>query len=87
VTLHCATRNDKPAQVVRVCETSSVLGTGVACVYRESLANAIVTDEETPVTFTCPEARDAAEPGGHVSLYVAPVSHQDPVRVVDCQLR
>ena len=86
VTLHCATDDGKPAQVVRVCETSQVLGTGVACAYRESLATAIVHDQETPVTFMCPAARDAFEPGGHVSLYVAPVTHQDPVQFVNCQM-
>jgi hypothetical protein len=72
--------------VVRVCETSRVLGTGVACVYRESLANVIVRDEEAAVMFTCPAARDALEPGGEVSLYVAPVSHADPVQFVNCTM-
>lgn len=86
VTLQCATNNGEPAQVGRVCETSSVLDTGVACVYREALANVIVNDEETPVTFTCPGTRDAVETGGHVSLYVAPVFHQDRVQPVNCEV-
>jgi Lysyl oxidase len=86
VTLHCATDNGKPAQVVRVCETSQVLGTGVACVYRESLANATVDAEETSLTFTCPAARDAFEPGGQVSLYVAPVAHDAPIQFVNCTM-
>src|SRR5262249_38679528 len=29
-------------QIVRICEYSAALGTGVACVYRQSLANVIV---------------------------------------------
>jgi hypothetical protein len=86
VTLHCATGDSQPAQVVRVCETSSMLGTGVACAYQESLANIIVHDEETPVTFTCPAARDALELGGYVSLYVAPVAHEAPVQFVNCTM-
>jgi len=87
VTLQCATDDGKPAQVVRVCETSRVLGTGVACGYRDALANTIVNNEETPVTFTCPTARDTLESGGHVSLYVAPVSHTDPVQFVNCTMQ
>lgn len=86
VMLHCATDDGQPAQVVRVCETSGLLGTGVACAYRESLANAIVNDQETPLTLMCPAARDASEPGGHVSLYVAPVAHKDPVSFVNCTM-
>jgi len=54
--------------------------------FLESLATVIVTDEPTPVTITCPGARDALEPGSQVSLYVAPVSYTDPVKSVNCTM-
>ena len=73
----------EPPQVARLCETSRVLGTGVACTYRDALAHAIVTDEAAPVTFTCPGPRDDREPGGQFSVYVAPLSPADPARFVD----
>ena len=60
-------------QVVRVCETSAVLGTGVACTYEDALANVIVGQAETAINFTCPGPRDAQEPGGRYSLYTAPL--------------
>ena len=84
--LRCATDEGKPMQVVRVCETSNVLGTGVACVYQEALANAIVGQEATLVPFTCPAARDALEPGGQASFYAAPVSHTDAAAFVHCSV-
>src|SRR5262249_5296958 len=34
VSLRCAVPSRAPPQVVRICETSAVLGTGIACTYR-----------------------------------------------------
>lgn len=68
--------------VLRVCETSAVLGTGVACVLEDAIANQVVGDEATAVAFTCPLIRDympdaddedAPEVMGGYSLYVAPL--------------
>lgn len=64
-------------QVVRVCEASTVLATGVACTYEDALANVIVGQAETAINFTCPGARDAQEPGGRYALYTAPLYEED----------
>lgn len=72
-----ATQAEAP-QVVRVCERSAALGTGVACTYGDSLANVIVDSEGSDVRFTCPFVRDEEagsedDGGGNFSLYAAPV--------------
>lgn len=76
------------AQVVRVCERSAALGTGIACTYRQALGNVIVSaDQPSRISFTCPVARDAAEPGGGYALYTAPVLEQDTAERVSCVVR
>ena len=58
------------SEVVRICESSRVLGCGTACRYRDALANVVVSPgEPTLVSFKCPAARDSAETGGAYSLY------------------
>jgi hypothetical protein len=60
------------SEIVRICESSRVLGCGTACRYRESLTTTVVSPgEPTLVSFTCPAARDDAEIGGAYSLYRA----------------
>ncbi len=61
------------AKVVRVCEVSARLGVGVACAYREALANAIVDASGATVGFTCPAVRDDAGGAGGYSVYEAPL--------------
>ena len=75
VRLECAVPPPAPMQVVRICETSAVLGTGVACTSRNALANAVAAGNGTKVelAFTCPKPRDAREPGGQYSIYTAAV--------------
>jgi len=86
VTLTCAATS--PAlQVLRLCEKSGQLATGVACTGATSFANAVIGSTPTPVTFTCPAVRDAqmvadssgvlvprTAPGiGGYSVYQAPI--------------
>jgi hypothetical protein len=61
------------AQVIRVCDYSHALMTGVACSYVSNLASAVVVDEAS-FTFTCPEPIEGndVEVGGVVSIYNAP---------------
>lgn len=61
-----------PAQIVRVCEKSAALGTGVACTMSDSLANAVDTGSAN-VSFVCPAVRDSGTGAGGYSLYSAPV--------------
>ena len=71
--MSCSVPDGTPPAVLRVCEYSEQLGTGVACVYRDAVANQIVEGSEVLIDVSCPEARDSIEVGGRVSLYVAPV--------------
>jgi hypothetical protein len=87
VRLRCKTENNDPAQVLRVCENSAEIGGVTACMYRESLTNTIVGSTWTNVSFTCPAARDAGEPGGSYGYFTAPVLPTDANRAVTCQVR
>jgi hypothetical protein len=86
VTLRCEI--DAPAaQTLRVCESSAVLGTGIACTYEQALTNLILpANDVQEVSFTCPFLRDANEPGGLYSLYTASAFPDDPAQIVNCQL-
>ena len=90
VTLTCTAGGSAP-QVLRVCENSAQLGTGVACTVGDSVANVVVGTTPTPVSFVCPAVRDAAmvdsngvivpetQPGvGGYSLYQAAMGTLDP---------
>ncbi len=77
VTRKLATGKGATPNVVRICEASAVLGTGVACTYLDALANTIVGAKSTSVTFTCPTARSSSEPGGQYALYAAPLVDGD----------
>ena len=58
--------------VVRLCETSVLLGHSIACEYVHNLANVIIqAGKKTAVKFTCPDKRSSTEPGGLYSLLVA----------------
>ena len=64
--------------VVRVCETSVVLGHSIACEYIDKLANEqIQAGKKMLVKFTCPGKRSATEPGGLYSILVAPLMPYD----------
>jgi len=53
---------------LRICESSALLGGGVACTWLDTVATA----SGTAVAFRCPEVRDAPGRGGY-SLYVGDV--------------
>jgi hypothetical protein len=72
-------------QVVRACDASAALGTGIPCTYQDSLANAVVeAGPGTMVTFNCPGAKDATEPGGKYSLYTGAAYNKDATATVTC---
>lgn len=86
VTVVCnATTIDSP-QVIRLCETSAVLGTGVDCWHGDALANVIFEATEVVVETTCPSGRDGAEPGGAIAVYVAPVSVDGQRAELECAI-
>lgn len=67
--------------VLRICERSAMLATGVACTYEESITNLLVGESETSVSFSCPRVRDAPAEnlGGGYAMYLAPVWPDDPI--------
>lgn len=71
--LTCSVPEGEPPSVLRVCEYSHALESGVYCVYRDALVNTLVEGAEVQVEVTCPAARDDVEVGGRVSLYGAPL--------------
>ena len=87
VQIACSVDEGADAQVLRVCETSAVLGVALACSFQEALGNHIIGDSSTEVTFTCPFARDDQEPGGAYALYTAPVYGQDEPAAVTCTVQ
>lgn len=83
-----AAGEDAPPQVVRVCERSAVLDTGVACAYEDAVANEIVDAGGATVSFTCPLVRDAEEAGqepadANYSLYAAPLWPDDESAAIE----
>ena len=69
-------------QVVRVCEISAALGSGLACTFEQALANTIISQEPTTVSFLCPQIRDEAETAGGYALYTAPIWPADAAQAV-----
>lgn len=81
VRLNLSIPEEEPPQVVRVCDFSFVLGTGIPCTYNgphnaRSLANTVV-QSESELTFVCPAPMDENEDGGRYALYFAPVLPND----------
>lgn len=81
IELSCSVPEGASPAVVRVCEYSEKLGSGVSCVYRDALANSMVDSDPVTLNITCPDAHDVTEVGGHVSLYSAPALPGDEVQV------
>ncbi len=84
VTLSCNVDRQASAQVLRICEYSQMLGTGVACPNGDALDNEVVTSESVELSFTCPFPRDENEPGGRYSLYSAPLFTGDASTPISC---
>lgn len=87
VKVQCQVNPSAPPQVVRVCETSAVLG-GTACAHRFALANEVI-EGETTLDMTCPAARGAPgdegyEPGGLITVYTTPAWPADDAAPVTC---
>lgn len=84
VQLSCSLNGDAAAQVVRLCETSAVLGVGTACTFNDALLNQVISSSEVTLSFTCPFVRDENEPGGDYALYAAPLFTGDALAEVTC---
>lgn len=84
VTVSCAVADPSKPQVLRLCEASAALDTGMACAYRDALAAGVVDQGGLVATFDCPTARDASEPGGRFALYGAPLFDADGAQPITC---
>lgn len=82
-TLTCTGASPAQPTAIRVCETSAVLGDAMDCSHNDAVALAVMQGDET-LTFTCPEARDATEPGGEVAVFVAPAWAPDGAADIAC---
>jgi hypothetical protein len=87
LTVTCSAEDGAEPQVVRLCEGSKVLGAGVACLEQHALGSlSIEGGKSASVTFTCPEKRDADEPGGLFALYRGALFPEDDAANVSCKL-
>ena len=81
VTLKCnipSSSSINISQIIRVCESSVVLNSGLGCLYNDALASKLISPGVvgTDLSFNCPGPRDSGnpltnEPGGKYSLYRA----------------
>jgi hypothetical protein len=87
VNVICTVPGNAATQVVRVCEHSDVLSTGIPCTFQESLGNALVAPAiSTTLQVTCPAARDAMEQGGKISIYQGPAFTDAMPADITCQV-
>lgn len=86
VTLRCSIPTGSTAQVVRVCEGSRALQTGIPCTYNDALGSSVVETTKN-VTFTCPSARDETETGGAYSFLTGPLFPGEAPAEVTCVVR
>jgi hypothetical protein len=87
-TVHCTGAAGSAPQVVRVCDYSTALRTGIPCTFNEAIGNDVVNaDAALDIAITCPAARDASEPGGKVSVYAGPAFNDDQPSDVTCTVQ
>lgn len=81
VTLSCkisSSHSDQISQIIRVCESSSVLESALGCLFNDAIGGGLISPNSvnTTLSFTCPQGRNSGnilttEPGGLYSLYRA----------------
>ncbi len=86
VQMTCSIEEPSTPQILRICDYSSQLETGVACVFGDALANELLTESTVQFDFACPLARDEAEEGGLFSLYTAALFETDDRQTVSCRI-
>jgi hypothetical protein len=84
--MNCSVPQAAAAQVLRICETSAVLGEGTACTFESALQTRTITSDGRDLSFTCPLPRSEAEPGGDYAFYVAPIYPADDLAEVSCEI-
>ena len=84
VTVQCSIPPGSPAQIVRVCEASRALHTGMPCTYNDALASAVLEGQKD-IVFTCPAARDSLETGGAYSFLTGALFPEEETVNVTCR--
>lgn len=87
VTVECSVADPAAGQIVRVCETSKVLGQTIACTFRDAVASAVIRGGAETLTFTCPGARGDDEPGGAYGILGAPILDGGAAQPVTCTIK
>jgi hypothetical protein len=84
-TVSCTVPAGSGPQVVRACDYSLALATGIPCTYQDALGSAVVSaGAATSVTIKCPGAKDTTETGGHYSLYTGALDPNGAPATVTC---
>lgn len=66
--------------VIRLCETSKVLGYSTQCEYINKLSNLVLKPNQIQtIEFTCPKFRSYLEPGGFYSILVSNLLHNQQI--------
>jgi hypothetical protein len=84
VNVTCSVADGSAPQLLRLCETSEVLGSGVACIQRHALGGGVVGATDLDLEVTCPASRDASEPGGKIALFTSPALDTIDAQAVTC---
>ncbi|MSR86700.1 hypothetical protein EXS70_00820 [Candidatus Peribacteria bacterium] len=83
VRLKCNIPAKSVAQVVRICEGSRALQSGIPCTYNDSLGSGVVETSKN-ISFICPAARDGIETGGVYSLLTGSLFPDEATTEVTC---
>ncbi len=86
VTVSCSIPSGSTAQVVRLCEASRALQSGIPCTFNDALGSGIVETKKN-ISFVCPEARDATETGGAYSLLTGALFPEEHSADITCVQR
>ncbi|KAA3657471.1 MAG: hypothetical protein DWQ04_28065 [Chloroflexi bacterium] len=70
-------------QLIRVCEISDKLKTGIACTFQDAITNVVIAEKTSQNTTTCPAIRDAETFSGGFSLYIAPAFVNDAIQKIE----
>lgn len=86
VTVTCSIPEGSVPQVVRICEASWALQSGIPCTYNDALASAVI-ERENDLTFRCPTQRDDVEKGGAYAFLTGVLFPGQNVEQVTCTVK
>ncbi len=87
VTLTCSVPKGSQKHVVRICEGSRALQTGIPCTFNDALGSGIADVRGADIRFTCPPPRDEVETGGAYSYLTGPLIPGEKAAEVTCVVK